>query len=95
MNPACYPSGVRPTGETNTYRVVSGSVTGLEYQVVIGLGCDCPHFRMGDPARIRRAAGGELVWAGVCKHYRRAAAMHGLLAAEALLRIEGRKYLGP
>ena len=95
MNPLLLPSGVRPTGETNTYRVASASVTGLEYQVVIGLGCDCPKYRMGAPARIRRAAGGLLVWAGTCQHYRKACAMHGLLAAEALLRIEGRKYLGP
>lgn len=96
MNPLLLPAGVRPTGETNTFRITSASEPGKEYQVVIGLGCDCPHFRMGSPARVRRLAGGVIVWAGgTCKHYRKACALQGLLAAEALERNEGKRYLGP
>lgn len=93
MNPLLIPSGVRPTGETNTYRVASASEPGMEYMVVIGLGCDCPNFRMGAPARVRRLAQGAVVWAGgTCKHYRKATAAHGILCAAAL---DGKKYLGP
>lgn len=97
MNPLLIPSGVRPTGETNTYRVASASRGGLEHQVVLLLGCDCEKFRMGKPARVRRENGGQLVFpSGVCQHYAKAAYVHGLLSAEALLRLEGKKYInGP
>lgn len=97
MNPLLLPSGVRPTGETNTYRVESGSRVGVEHQVVLLLGCDCEKFRMGKPARVRRENGGRLVFpGGVCQHYAKAAYVHGLLSAEALLRLEGNKHIdGP
>ena len=97
MNPLAIPDSVRPTGETNTFRVASGSEKGLEYLVVLGQGCDCPHFRMGQPARARRAAGGAIVFpTGCCKHYKLAAYAMGILSAEALDRLNGnKKYLGP